>query len=384
METNPARRVLITGSDGLLGWHFKCYLETRADLIGISCNRRQFNDPAWLAEQVALADIVVHFAGVNRGTDGEVRDGNAEITARLLSALRATDSRPHLIYSSSTHVDRQTVYGQSKRETSMAFSAWAEAEDARFCNLVLPHIFGELGRPFYNSVVSTFAYQLMHGEPPHVENDGQLNLLHAYELATQIGRRIDDGAVGSERLPGTPIRVTQLHRRLQRLSDRYLQGVIPDLRDPLDLQLFNTLRSYVSHERRPVDLTLHSDPRGSLFEAIRCDGPGQVFLSTTVPGITRGNHFHTRKVERFLVVQGEALIRIRRIGDDAVQTFAVNGHQPQAIDIPTFHTHNITNVGSETLLTLFWAGEHFDPADSDTFAMDVEAPSQSPEKGVSV
>jgi UDP-2-acetamido-2,6-beta-L-arabino-hexul-4-ose reductase len=144
------------------------------------------------------------------------------------------------------------------------------------------------------------------------------------------------------------------------------------LTQPLDLRLFNTYRSYCTHEQRAHTLKLHTDNRGSLFESIRSDGCGQVFLSTTHPGITRGNHFHTRKVERFVVIDGEAEIKVRRMLTSETHTYRVNGVAPQAIDIPILHTHNIKNVGDRPLLTMFWAGEHFDPQDSDTFFCDVD------------
>ena len=155
------------------------------------------------------------------------------------------------------------------------------------------------------------------------------------------------------------------------MADRYREGTVPNLDDDFELQMFNTFRSYIPHEKRPQDLTVHSDDRGWLFEAIRSDGQGQTFLSTTKPGITRGNHFHLHKVERFLVVEGKAKIRLRKIGSDDVYTFEVNGENPQAIDIPTLHTHNISNAGDGPLLTLFWSAELFDPENPDTYYVEV-------------
>jgi UDP-2-acetamido-2,6-beta-L-arabino-hexul-4-ose reductase len=167
------------------------------------------------------------------------------------------------------------------------------------------------------------------------------------------------------------MKVSEFLARLQHLAGRYADGVVPNVDDAMNLRLFNTYRSYIPMDRRPIDLTVHSDDRGGLFESIRCDGPGQVFLSTTKPGITRGNHFHRRKVERFLVVQGTAEIRVRHVLSGDTHTFEVDGSKPQAIDIPTLHTHNISNVGDDELLTLFWAHEHFNPDDSDTYFLEV-------------
>jgi len=170
---------------------------------------------------------------------------------------------------------------------------------------------------------------------------------------------------------GVAMKVSELLMRLRGLASRYANGVVPDLTDATDLWLFNTYRSYIDHDKRPINLTVHCDDRGGLFEAIRSDGRGQVFLSNTRPGITRGNHFHRRKVERFLVLQGNAKIRLRHVLTAKVYTFEVSGERPQAIDIPTLYTHNITNVGEKELWTLFWAHEHFNPEDSDTYFMEV-------------
>ena len=248
----------------------------------------------------------------------------------------------------------------------------AEKNDGTCTNMVLPHVFGEHGKPFYNSVVSTFCYQIANGESLTVNADGELCPLHAGDVAKEVWNAIETSHHGELRPAGRPTKVIELKDILEHLAGRYAEGTVPNLDDRFQLQLFNTYRSYIPHEKRPVDLTLHSDPRGWLFEAIRSDGQGQTFLSTTKPEITRGNHFHLHKVERFLVVHGEAKIRLRKVFTDDVHTFNVTGERPQAIDIPTLHTHNITNVGKEPLLTLFWSAELFDPDNPDTYFLEVE------------
>jgi UDP-2-acetamido-2,6-beta-L-arabino-hexul-4-ose reductase len=162
------------------------------------------------------------------------------------------------------------------------------------------------------------------------------------------------------------MRVSEMLARVRDLAAAYAEGVVADLRDPLDLQLFNTYRSYLFPRHYPVPIERHRDPRGSLFEAVRTRHGGQCFLSTTRPGITRGNHYHLRKIERFLVVRGEARIRVRRLFASDVTEFSVRGDEPAYVDMPTLHTHDITNVGDADLLTLFWAHEIFDPAAPDT------------------
>ncbi|QEG22338.1 polysaccharide biosynthesis C-terminal domain-containing protein [Mariniblastus fucicola] len=374
MTRNSQQHILVTGSDGLIGWHLRCWLETCAGTHVIPCNREQFNDDAYLSDAIEKANVIVHLAGMNRGEEEDIVQTNIGLAQRITEICQQLDCRPQIIYSSSTQVDGDSRYGYSKRVAGETFQDWANVEDARFLNLVLPHVFGEHGKPFYNSVVSTFAHQLANGETPKIISDGQVNLLHAHDVAQIIWNSIEDGTVGELRPHGSEMFVSELLERMQRLSQRYFDGVIPEATEPIDLKLFNTFRSYIPYEKRAVDLTLHTDDRGNLFEAARADGQGQVFVSTSHPGITRGQHFHFRKVERFLVIQGKAKIRMRRVLHDDIVTYEVSGDHPQAIDIPTLHTHNITNVGDTPLLTLFWAGEHFDPDNSDTYPMIVEIP----------
>jgi UDP-2-acetamido-2,6-beta-L-arabino-hexul-4-ose reductase len=172
---------------------------------------------------------------------------------------------------------------------------------------------------------------------------------------------------GEVRMTGVKSKVSELLARLEHMSALYLDQVVPDLRNPIDLDLFNTYRSYLFPDYYPVSVKCHSDSRGNLFEAVRSFSGGQIFFSNTHPGITRGNHYHNRKVERFLVVEGDALIRVRKLFSGNVSEFRVSGRVPQFVDIPTLHTHSISNIGDSNLATLFWAHEIFDPNDSDTY-----------------
>ena len=372
-ENDTKKTILVTGSGGMIGWHLSVFLDAHSDTVSlIRCDRAGFNDDTFLADAISKSDVVVHLAGMNRGDEEEIVAANIGMADRLIAFCRQAQATPQVIYSSSTHADGPTRYGYSKRTAGEHFEAWATETEAKFCNLVLPHVFGELGKPFYNSVVSTFASQIVNGESPTVTGDGDLNLLHSHEVSKIIWDKVETGFSGTYRPQGQAIKVSQLLERLQSLWARYQGGMMPNFDDLFDVRLFNVMRSYLDHEQRRIDLTLHEDNRGDLFEAVRADGRGQVFVSTTKPGITRGNHFHLKKVERFLVFSGKAKIRLRKVLTDEIFTYEVSGDQLQAIDIPTLHTHNITNVGDEPLLTLFWTNEHYDPADSDTFFLPVE------------
>ena len=368
MRSSAMRRIGITGVNGLIGWHLRCRLHALGDVEIILADRQTFKTDDALQAFVSRCDGLVHLAGMNRGDDMEVERVNVELARQLVLALENTDSRPHVVFASSTHVDRATAYGRSKRAAGDIMKSWSERAGALFTNLILPHVFGEHGRPFYNSVVSTFCYQLAVGDIPRIDIDGQLELLHAQEVAQLVVDSFLQGNKGEVRPAGYHISVGQMLERLETLSEFYLKrGIIPRLDDMLNLHLFNTFRSYLFPDRYPWALQLHADNRGALFEAVKSKQGGQTFFSITRPGITRGDHFHFDKVERFLVVSGQGVIRLRRMFDNKIHEFHVDGASPSFIDIPSLHTHNISNTGGGDLLTLFWAHEIFDPQHPDTF-----------------
>ncbi len=144
------------------------------------------------------------------------------------------------------------------------------------------------------------------------------------------------------------------------------------MKDKNEVNLFNTFRCYIDHDSRyPVKLVQHADPRGVFVETIKLGVGGQVSFSTTVPGITRGNHYHTRKIERFTVIKGKARIQLRKIGTDEVMDFYLDGNEPSYVDMPIWYSHNITNIGKDELYTQFWINEWYNPADGDTYFEEV-------------
>ncbi len=350
----------------MLGWHMRCYLKQFADIDVSLADRETFANPAALRSFVAASDAIAHFAGQNRGDDKEIATANVMLAERLVQACEAEKTMPHVVYSSTIHVEKETAYGQSKKAAGEVLQSWSQRTGARFSNLVLPHMFGEGTKPFYNSAVATFAYQLATGDEATVINDTALELLHAQDVCAEVLRLIRSGTDGPVRMSGEEISVSAVLRRLNSMADSYRNLIIPDVREPLNLRLFNLYRSYLFPHFYPKELTLHSDDRGKLVEGVKNLNGGQAFISTTKPGVTRGNHFHYRKIERFLVLQGQATIEVRRLFDDETHSFNVTGAKPAFIDMPPLHTHNITNTGDQPLLTLFWAHEIFDPENPDT------------------
>jgi UDP-2-acetamido-2,6-beta-L-arabino-hexul-4-ose reductase len=362
-------RVGISGANGFLGFHLRVFLRC----IGVDevrlARRETFADEISLSNFVDGLDAVLHCAGVNRGDDDDLVRMNAELAMKLADACSRRRAAPLIVYANSIHSERDTPYGRGKRGAAKVLADFSQGGGGRFVDLVLPNIFGEFGRPFYNSVVATFGHQIVCGETPSILVDNEIELIHVQDVAAAFHRVMTGRESGSVRVKGhPPIRVSALLERLRNLHATYTAQIIPDVRDHFDLCLFNTLRSFMFPEHYPVRLTLHSDARGSLFEGVKSLNGGQVFLSTTASGVVRGEHFHRRKVERFFVLQGEAIIRLRKVFSREVHAFTVSGDDPCYIDMPTFYVHNITNIAERPLMTAFWAHEIFDPKDSDTYA----------------
>lgn len=356
--------VALTGAHGFLGWHLRCALRER----GVESRPVAVGDAWSEADAIAAidgAERLIHVAGVNRGTDEEVREGNLRFARQVASALRAADAPPAVVvYANSVQATGDSVYGRAKAEAAGILRQAAESRGLRFEDHLLPNLFGEHGVPFYNSVVATFSHLLATGGAPTVQVDRELELLHAQDAADLL-----TGSVATAAPHVTRATVTDVLAKLTSIAEIYRGGEIPDIAAPFDRDLFNTYRSFSFPAGGPFPLRANTDSRGSFFELVRAGGgESQASFSTTVPGISRGDHFHRRKVERFAVVEGEAVISMRRLFTSDVVRFAVSGERPVAIDMPTLWPHKIENTGERTLVTSFWANELFRPESPDTIA----------------
>lgn len=364
----------ITGAYGMLGKHIRGYLYGFPQYSVLCAGRNTFSSQSGLSDFSEKCDIIIHLAGLNRGDPKELEQTNIALTNQLVDALIATKSRAHVLFSSSTHVTKDTAYGESKRQSAQLLRAWEAQNDngGRFTNVILPGVFGEGGKPYYNSVVSTFCHQITHNLLPTIDTDTDVEQIHAQEVARYFAKLFHTPQSEDVHLKGNILSVSQLLRILDEMNQSYQQHIIPHLQNDFYRDLFNTYRSYLYPQHYPRMLTLNQDSRGVLFEVVKSFNGGQIFMSTTHPNVVRGNHYHTRKVERFSVIHGEAEIKIRSLFDNVVQTFRVSGLEPSYVDIPTLHTHSITNTGSDTLSTLFWTNELFDPKNSDQYPEKVE------------
>ncbi|MGC4110498.1 MAG: NAD-dependent epimerase/dehydratase family protein [Nocardioides sp.] len=361
-------KVAITGGHGFLGWHTACRLRARYGVDAVRLGRDDTADPSRLADALADVDTVLHLAGVNRAeTDDEVEQGNVVAAEALAKAL---DGRPvHVVHANSRHHDQDTAYGRGKRRAAEILRGLPGTT----ADLVLPNLFGEHGRPAYNSFVATFCHEVATGGAPEVKVDATVPLLHAQDAAQALLEAAVHRHDDSRDVAGIDHRVSDVLERVQGFHELYAgRGDVPDLSDAFSVDLFNTYRAALFPTGLPFTVDAHADARGRLVEGVRAHGgPGQVYVSTTHPGRTRGDHYHLRKVERFFVVAGEAEIALRRLLHDEVVTFRVSGDAPAYVDMPTLWVHNIRNVGNDELVTVFWSNQLLDRDDPDQYPEEV-------------
>jgi len=362
----------ITGPNGFIAGHVARRLQNEAGLQVMLCSRDTFGDEDALAQFVERCDTILHFAGVNRGTEQEIREINRSLTEKLVSAAQRCSHDLHLVYASSTQRELDNVYGQSKQGCEQRFLDWSVGSEGRIATLlVIPNVYGAGCKPFYNSVVATFCHQLAQGDCPQVVEDKIVDFVWVNDLVDQVLEIVRQRPTRSGLLPvpvTATISISDLLGKLENFRrSHFEEDLVPDLSDRFDTSLYSTFESYLKledHSHRPQ---VHTDDRGKLYEVLRIANAGQVFFSTTNPGVIRGNHFHTRKIEWFCVLQGEAAIRLRHVESSEVREFRVSGNSPQFISIPVLYTHQIENVGKEDLLTMFWCNEVFRSEDSDTY-----------------
>ncbi|WP_295234403.1 NAD-dependent epimerase/dehydratase family protein [Sediminibacterium sp.] len=367
------KRIGITGQNGFVGKHLFNFIGLQNETFQrIDFEKSYFDNEKTLDNFVSSCDVIIHLAGMNRHGDPQIiYNTNVKLAQDLVNSLKRTGSKPHIIFSSSSQEDRDNLYGKSKKEARLIISKWAEDAGAVFTGMVIPNVFGPFGNPFYNSVVATFCHQITHGETPKIDIDGELKLIYVGELVAEIVKAINLELNEPEcSIAHTAtVKVSEILALLLRYHKQYqLKGIIPEINNNFELNLFNSFRCYEEIENKfPIIFTEHTDNRGAFTEIIRLNVGGQVSFSTTHPGITRGNHFHTRKIERFAVINGEALIQLRQIGTDKVLDFYLSGSQPAYVDMPIWYTHNIKNIGDTELYTIFWINEFYNPEDPDTY-----------------
>lgn len=371
-------KVGITGKSGFIGSHLEKNLllyPKKYELINFK--RDFFENENLLKNFVSSCDCIIHLAGLNRHLSDEIiYKTNIELTNKIIKACSTSNSKPHIIFASSTQIYNNSIYGKSKQKCNDLFMSWSKKRKSQFTGLVIPNVFGPFGNPYYNSVVSTFCHQISKKEETIINNDSELNLIYVQELIFEIIDSINTTKLNNSQLnchikPKSKITVSNLLRKLKNFHNQYIKNnSIPKIVNLFDLQLFNTFLCYQDISSiYPKKYKTNIDDRGMFVELLHLNNnfKGQVSFSTTKPEITRGNHFHIRKFERFSVIKGRAQIELRNVFTNRRFKFILNGNKPSFVDMPIWHTHNITNIGRSELITVFWINEKFDVDNPDTF-----------------
>jgi len=371
-------KVLVTGSKGFVGRNLCAVLGTMEgiEVMEFDCE----NTPAELEGMLAEADVVFHLAGVNRPKNNEeFKSGNAGLTEDICMTLERLNRTPKIILASSIQAELDNPYGQSKLLAEQALHAFAEKSGARAVVYRFKNLFGKWCRPNYNSVTATFCHNIAHGLPITISDPGRsIELTYIDDVLSALVGEIPSGggvqesgfAFGAE-LIAYPITLGELAELITSFRDSRQTLLLPGFDNPLIRDLYATYLSYLEGEDFAYSLQIRTDERGSLAEMMKSGTFGQIFVSRTKPGITRGNHYHHTKTEKFMVVEGDAVIRFRQIDGTEVIEHRVSGTEFKVVDIPPGSTHHITNVGNGELVTLFWASEIFNPDKPDTIFLKV-------------
>ncbi len=368
------KSVLVTGAKGFIGKNLIVALKRRVDVDVIEHDLDSLS--GLLEEGLGKADVIYHLAGVNRPARvEEFSSGNFDLTRQVCDGLRQLGRLPLIVLSSSTQAALDNPYGVSKQQAEETVFDFGKETGASVFVFRLSGVFGKWCLPNYNSVVATFSHNIARNLPISISDSArEIELIYVDDVIRAFIGVMDgllpvsDGKYCLVK-PTYRISLGALAEKIKGFRDGRVSLVLPDISDPFVRALYATYVSYLPADSFAYALTQRIDPRGELTELIKSPHIGQIFVSRTRPGIMRGNHYHDTKVEKFVVLEGNAVIRFRHIlGGDAIE-YPVSGREFRVVDIPPGYTHAIENVGQIDLIVLFWADEIFDPDIPDAFGM---------------
>lgn len=372
MLTN--HRILVTGADGFIG---KNLVTRLVEYESVNVSKFVRNDDIKLLPQlVSQVDAVVHLAGENRPTNvAAYQQVNVDLTLALCNTIKqefyASGRHIPLVFASSIHVESKNQYGLSKFEAEVIIKKFAEETKNPCAILRLPGVFGKWCKPNYNSVVATFCYNAARGLPIKIDDQLRiLRLVHIDEVVNTIVKFLEKPLSNYTQLNVVPeytISVGQLAKQIQDfencrstlISDRVGTGFLR--------ALYSTYLSYLPYEKFSYELPKYADSRGVFVEMLKTIDSGQFSFFTAIPGITRGEHYHHTKTEKFLVVKGDALFRFRHLISKELIEIKTTSAFPQVVDTIPGWSHDITNIGSDEMIVMLWSNENFDRENPDTF-----------------
>lgn len=372
-------KVLITGANGFVGKNLQLHLSERSD-VEVSCFTREHNESD-LQGLVADVDIVFHLAGINRPEDpAEFKQGNTDLTQSLCEALKASNRKIPVVYSSSIQAAAENPYGDSKRAAEDELLTHADKTGSPVYIYRLPNVFGKWARPNYNSAVATFCHNISQGLSIQINDpSAQINLVYIDDVIASFLQVMDGQLVGSDLVKGGFVEIEQqylisvgdLADQIQAFKDSRDTLITENVGSGLVRALYSTYVSYLEPKQFSYQVPKYGDERGVFVEMLKTKDAGQFSFFTAHPGITRGGHYHHSKTEKFLVIKGKACFRFRHMMTGEFYELHTNGEQPEIVETVTGWTHDITNVGDDEMVVMLWANEIFDRENPDTFAKPV-------------
>lgn len=368
-------KILVTGAGGFLGKNLVAELKNLGyeDLLLYTRNHTLKD----LEEYTKKCDFVFHLAGVNRPeNEKEFMDGNYGFTSELLELLKKHNNKSPILITSSIQAEKDNPYGTSKKAGEDLLFEHSLETGAEVFVYRLPNLFGKWSKPNYNTVVATYCYNIARDLNIQVNNpDTELNLCYIDDVleeflnalkgnSTKINNYCSIGTVHT-------IKLGDLANIIRSFNETRRDLSIPNMDDELTKKLYSTYLSFLPKDKFGYDLKMNVDNRGSFTEFIRTPDRGQVSVNVSKPGITKGNHWHHTKNEKFLVVSGQGLIRFRNINTEEINEYKVSGEKLIVVDIPVGYTHSIVNIGDNDLVTVMWVNESFNPENPDTNFLEV-------------
>lgn len=367
-------KVLVTGANGFIGKNLVARLNELKTYEVISIDKDNTREE--LVNGVLEAEFIFHLAGINRPKDEkEFFEGNSGLTGDIVNILKENNKNTSIAITSSIQADLDNAYGQSKKLSEEELLMYSASTKAKVFIYRLPNVFGKWCRPNYNSAVATFCHNIARGEEVWLSDPSrEMTLVYIDDVVRNlISSMEDEFALSGYVNVDVEHKATLGHivELLNNFVESRINLMIPDMEDEFTKKLYSTYLSYLPEDKFSYPLKMNVDNRGSFTEFLKTSDRGQVSINISKPGITKGNHYHHTKNEKFLVVSGEGVIQFRKIDSEEVIEYKVSGEKLEVIDIPVGYTHNIINTGTSDMVTVMWVNEVFNLEKPDTIFMEV-------------
>ncbi|WP_392454630.1 NAD-dependent epimerase/dehydratase family protein [Chryseomicrobium aureum] len=365
-------RIAITGANGFIGKNLTSELKNQG-YINLAVITRDTNEEE-MKSILKDVEFVFHLAGINRPiSESEFEKGNKDFTRKILDTLDELNNTVPLVVSSSTQATNDNAYGLSKKAAEQAVEKYSKDNDVECGIYRLPNVFGKWSKPNYNSAIATFCHNIALDLPIQVNDPNvELTLVYIDDVVKEFIKCLDGMDTLYREVPVVhKKKLGEIVELIYSFKASRENRSVPKLDDPFEKKLYSTYLSFLPEDQFNYELKMNVDQRGSFTEFIKTVDRGQVSINISKPGITKGNHWHHTKNEKFLVVSGHGVIRFRKPDEEKIIEYFVSGEKLEVVDIPVGYTHNIENLGETDMVTVMWVNEPFDPENPDTYFLEV-------------